>query len=276
MIQMGGAVREASFSRGSSRPRDRAWVSHIVGRRLTIWATRVITWWSHGWGIKTSTGTCEVGLPLKLREGSARPTTFSRWSGAGTPPGLGFWRPSGCCVSQRSSQGHRGAAGSTGRSGQNLVLPLVSMTLAKWFKSGLSFFTWQVGLIIVLKCWHCCEDNPQHLSRLSSTRSSKWGPSFWHCTVSVTFLKWVGGRLRKGGRAGGGSMVWIKLFICTPVQWQMAVVTEEHGFNFPFGSRRLVALPASSGSGQVIPAALGARDGGSPSACPLPARLHCN
>ena len=29
-----------SFSRGSSRPRDRTWVSHIVGRRFTIWATR--------------------------------------------------------------------------------------------------------------------------------------------------------------------------------------------------------------------------------------------
>ena len=37
------------FSRGSSRPRDRTWVSCIVGRRFTIWATReiqslVITW----------------------------------------------------------------------------------------------------------------------------------------------------------------------------------------------------------------------------------------
>ena len=29
-----------SFSRGSSRPRDRTQVSHIVGRRFTIWATR--------------------------------------------------------------------------------------------------------------------------------------------------------------------------------------------------------------------------------------------
>ena len=31
-----------SFSRGSSRPRDRTWVSHIVDRRFTIWATRVV------------------------------------------------------------------------------------------------------------------------------------------------------------------------------------------------------------------------------------------
>ena len=29
-----------SFSRGSSRPRDRTRVSHIVGRRFIIWATR--------------------------------------------------------------------------------------------------------------------------------------------------------------------------------------------------------------------------------------------
>ena len=29
-----------SFSRGSSRPRDRTWASHIAGRCFTIWATR--------------------------------------------------------------------------------------------------------------------------------------------------------------------------------------------------------------------------------------------
>ena len=28
-----------SFSRGSSRPRDWIWVSRIVGRRFTVWAT---------------------------------------------------------------------------------------------------------------------------------------------------------------------------------------------------------------------------------------------
>ena len=32
-----------SFSRGSSQPRDRTWVSHIVGRRFTIWATREVS-----------------------------------------------------------------------------------------------------------------------------------------------------------------------------------------------------------------------------------------
>ena len=36
-----------SFSRGSSQPRDRTRVSHIAGRRFTIWATREI---QVGWG----------------------------------------------------------------------------------------------------------------------------------------------------------------------------------------------------------------------------------
>ena len=31
-----------SFSRGSSRPRDRTWISHIVGRRFTVWASREV------------------------------------------------------------------------------------------------------------------------------------------------------------------------------------------------------------------------------------------
>ena len=31
-----------SFSRGSSQPRDRTWVSHIIGRCFTIWATRAL------------------------------------------------------------------------------------------------------------------------------------------------------------------------------------------------------------------------------------------
>ena len=29
-----------SFSKGSSQPRDRTWVSHFLGRRFSIWATR--------------------------------------------------------------------------------------------------------------------------------------------------------------------------------------------------------------------------------------------
>ena len=30
----------SSFSRGSSRPRDQTWVSHIAGRHFNLWATR--------------------------------------------------------------------------------------------------------------------------------------------------------------------------------------------------------------------------------------------
>ena len=38
-----------SFSRGSSRPRNRSWVSLIAGRRFTIWATReaLTKLWTH-------------------------------------------------------------------------------------------------------------------------------------------------------------------------------------------------------------------------------------
>ena len=31
-----------SFSRGSSQPRDRNWVSHIAGRCFAVWATRLV------------------------------------------------------------------------------------------------------------------------------------------------------------------------------------------------------------------------------------------
>ena len=33
-----------SFSRGSSLPRDRTQVSHIVSRHLTVWATKQVKW----------------------------------------------------------------------------------------------------------------------------------------------------------------------------------------------------------------------------------------
>ena len=45
------------FSRGSSWPRDRAWVSYIAGRFFTIWATR-----------KLSKNTGHVGLEVKWSE----------------------------------------------------------------------------------------------------------------------------------------------------------------------------------------------------------------
>ena len=44
-----------SFSRRSSRPRDWTHVSHIVGRRFTIWATREVLGW---WGALSSPSPC--------------------------------------------------------------------------------------------------------------------------------------------------------------------------------------------------------------------------
>ena len=42
-----------SFSKGSSRPRDRTWASYIAGRLFTIWATREIQFYyletEHRW-----------------------------------------------------------------------------------------------------------------------------------------------------------------------------------------------------------------------------------
>ena len=35
-----------AFSRGSSRPRDRTWVSRIVGKRFILWATREVPFFS--------------------------------------------------------------------------------------------------------------------------------------------------------------------------------------------------------------------------------------
>ena len=40
-----------SFSRGSSQPRDRTWVSRIPGRRFNLWATREAHW-IKGTGLK--------------------------------------------------------------------------------------------------------------------------------------------------------------------------------------------------------------------------------
>ena len=40
------------FSRGSSRPRDQTWVSCIVGRCFTVWATREVHHWRRDLGKK--------------------------------------------------------------------------------------------------------------------------------------------------------------------------------------------------------------------------------
>ena len=49
-----------SFSRGSSQPRDWTWVSCIVGRRFTIWATREVSSLSQlfFWTLRSNGYTC--------------------------------------------------------------------------------------------------------------------------------------------------------------------------------------------------------------------------
>ena len=64
------------FYRGSSQPRDRTWISRIVGRRFTVWATREIPHlernsyfgkeeviWPH---LTSKAGKCTVGYPRAL------------------------------------------------------------------------------------------------------------------------------------------------------------------------------------------------------------------
>ena len=43
-----------SFSRGSSRPRDQTWVSHVAGRCFTLWATREAPKWRREWKLYLS------------------------------------------------------------------------------------------------------------------------------------------------------------------------------------------------------------------------------
>ena len=52
-----------SFSKGSSQPRDRTWVSRIVDRRFTIWATREV---------RHIVYVCNMGylVPLHMKYGS--------------------------------------------------------------------------------------------------------------------------------------------------------------------------------------------------------------
>ena len=73
-----------AFSRGSSRPRDWAWVSRIVSRRFTVWATREIRrhrefpgcpvvgtrcfhCWGHEFNPWSGTGSCKQGQNLKKK-----------------------------------------------------------------------------------------------------------------------------------------------------------------------------------------------------------------
>ena len=58
-----------SFSRGSSRPRDRTWVSHITGRLFTIWATKeasgpITSWQIDGETMETVTDFIFLGFKI--------------------------------------------------------------------------------------------------------------------------------------------------------------------------------------------------------------------
>ena len=74
-----------SFARGSSRPRDRTWVSRIVGRRLTIWATREV---SFIFSVKSLSRVRLFATPWTIACHAPRSMGFSRqeyWSGLPFP-----------------------------------------------------------------------------------------------------------------------------------------------------------------------------------------------
>ena len=71
------------FSKGSSRPRDRTWVSCIAGTFFTIWAIRESPWWEVGIIIVWGTGLeCHQKYALYGRQKpnslSPRPVCFPR------------------------------------------------------------------------------------------------------------------------------------------------------------------------------------------------------
>ena len=55
-----------SFPRGSSQPRDGTWVSHIAGRRFTLWATREVSKKSPGAPGKRGTGLAHSSFSAPL------------------------------------------------------------------------------------------------------------------------------------------------------------------------------------------------------------------
>ena len=82
-----------SFSRGSSRPRGQTQVSHIRGRRFTIWATREAQLYMregvNGW--KSLSRVRFFVIPCTVAHQSPLSIEFSRqeyWSGSGDMP----WR----------------------------------------------------------------------------------------------------------------------------------------------------------------------------------------
>ena len=60
-----------SFTRGSSQPRDRTWVSCIVSRDFTVWATREVL------GLPLTQTECKIPLEYVINTDSFIP--FSAW-----------------------------------------------------------------------------------------------------------------------------------------------------------------------------------------------------
>ena len=75
-----------SFSRGSSWPRDRTWVSCIADRRFTVWATReALKIWFTCWAVvrltcKNSSQILILCQPLDVRLGFSRDRTHCCFS----------------------------------------------------------------------------------------------------------------------------------------------------------------------------------------------------
>ena len=55
-----------SFSRGSSRPRDRTQVSRVAGRRFTIWATGIVVYICQFQSLHLSHPSCPLLVPICL------------------------------------------------------------------------------------------------------------------------------------------------------------------------------------------------------------------
>ena len=83
-----------SFSRGSSWPRDRTWVSHIAGRCFTIWATREAT---QAWYLTTLWVLCVSHHFPRLSVSSFQclsvSSSWSTWLSSQSPNWLESWVP---------------------------------------------------------------------------------------------------------------------------------------------------------------------------------------
>ena len=68
-----------SFSRGFSQPRDRTWVSRIVDRHFTVWATREVLYHQVG-RVKANPGRqCQLQFSALMRILGSRVEAMTRW-----------------------------------------------------------------------------------------------------------------------------------------------------------------------------------------------------